>query len=98
MPVENAVPEAYNKRTQLNPAMYVTILSCFEPMTVSRETYIGLPLTCPRKGTSKAILRTPTCESGFETRKSDGICGFFCAFFGLHEIGKSCALHEDLIR
>jgi hypothetical protein len=66
----------------MNPAMYVTILSCFEPMTVSRETYIEAQLTCPRKGTSKALLRTPTCESGFETRKSDGICGFFVSFFG----------------
>ncbi|GIP33890.1 hypothetical protein J2TS4_31000 [Paenibacillus sp. J2TS4] len=26
-------------------------------------------LTCPLKGTSKAPLRTPTCESGFRNKK-----------------------------
>jgi len=43
---------------------------CFEPMAVSRETYIGARLTCPRKGTSKTLLRSPTCESGFRNKQA----------------------------
>jgi len=66
---------------QQNPAVFVSILSCFEPMTVSWETYIESRLTCPRKGTSKPILRTPTCESGFETLNRTAFAGFFCAHF-----------------
>ncbi|SDO27134.1 hypothetical protein SAMN04487897_11120 [Paenibacillus sp. yr247] len=39
-------------------------------------------LTCPRKGTSNTPLRTPTCESGFEAPKPDGIGGFLCVYLG----------------
>jgi hypothetical protein len=56
-------------------------------MTVSRETYIEAWLTCPRKGTSKTLLRTPTCESGFEAPKLDGIGGFLQIKKRLNRVG-----------
>lgn len=50
----------------VHPAMFVSIPRCFEPMMVSREFNIEMQLTCPKPlGTSKATLRTPTCESRF---------------------------------
>lgn len=71
------MPQNHIIRVQKNPAMFVTVLSCFEPMTVSWETYIKPWLTCPRKGTSKVVLRTPTCESGFEALNRTAFAGFF---------------------
>jgi transaldolase len=68
--------------------MFVTVLSCFEPMTVSWETNIESWLTCPRKGTSKMILRTPTCESGFEALNRTAYAGFFVSKFSQGKQGR----------